>query len=206
MGKYDDMFNKYFNKEEFYGDHDKRDFALKSFNKMMGSLENVKISDDFINKYLQSLNIRELGENNEELLNEDGSVMLPIFEDVDEVIESLGMSFNKVKLKRKEDYFIINEVWQSEDDGVNEVYLLHQKYLLNIEIFDSKGIEIQEAIVKKIVNNNYIYDVNNDFLNALPIESQKEYYEVLLDGSVDAEMYEDSAMYRDKLSELNYMK
>tara|TARA_R110000772_G_scaffold5341_2_gene19160 strand:+ start:4370 stop:4972 length:603 start_codon:yes stop_codon:yes gene_type:complete len=198
MGKYDDMFNEHFNNEEFGGDPDKRKIALKSFNKMMESLENVKISDEFVNKYLKNLDLQSLTDSEESIFNEEGSIMLPIFKDTGEMIKNRGMIFEKIKLKRKNGHFIVIETWTSKD----EEYILNQKYFLDIDIFETKDLEIQEKIVKKLVNSNYIKDNKNEYLNHLPIDSQKKFYQTLLNRSIESELYEESAIYRDKIDSL----
>lgn len=197
MGKYDDIFNKHFNNEDFDGDLNKRDMALKSFNRMMESLEDVKLSDGFIEKCLENINF-ESTSNIEDLFDEEGSIMLPIFKDTGDIIKSHGMTFNNIKLVKKNDNFIITEIWESED----KEYLLNQKYFLDMDIFDSKDVEIKEKIVKKLVFNNYIIGDTNKYLNHLPIDIQIKYYQKLLDVSLDNEIYEDSSIYRDKLEKL----
>ena len=198
MGKYDDMFDEHFNNEEFGGDPDKRKIALNSFNKMMESLESVKISDEFVNKYLKNLDIQALTDSDESIFNEEGSIMLPIFKDTGDMIKNRGMIFEKVKVKRKNSYFIVTETWTSKD----EEYILNQKYFLDIDIFESKDLEIQESIVDKLVNANYIKDSINEYLNHLPLDSQKKFYKILLDRSIENELFEESAIYRDKIDTL----
>tara|TARA_R110000772_G_scaffold2410_4_gene8558 strand:- start:39085 stop:39690 length:606 start_codon:yes stop_codon:yes gene_type:complete len=201
MGKYDDMFNKHFNESDFDGDPEKRDFALKSFNKMMKSLENVSLPDEFISKYLDNLDMDIFKAHRDNIfdgIDDDDAIILPIFTGTEEMIKNHGMSFSKVKLKRKKSDFLITEVWETKNEG----YVLNQKYILDIDLFNVKSEEIKSKIVKKLIENNYINDNENLYLNSLSVKEQKKYYNILLNSSIDNELYEESALYRDKLNTL----
>lgn len=210
MGKYDDLFNKNFDGFKFKGNSIiQREIALRIFNKMMNvvdSLDSEEITDEFITEFLNILE-EQLVENSpsskgelidiEDIFNETDSVILPIFSNTDEMIKKSGLTFESIVLDSKGSGLSVTETWTKADKET----LLSQRYLLNFEIFEIKDLLIQEMIVEQLLENNYIKGGSNIYLNALPVDSQKKYYQILLEESIKDELYEHSAIYRDKINE-----
>lgn len=206
MGKYDDMFNKYFSDDDFGGDPEKRSIALNAFNKMMESLKYVKITEEFIQKYLKNLDEGiDISKDSPYDLSKifDGElgegVYLPLMKDTEKIIREHGMKFNGVKIMITYDTnpheYIVTEEWISPD----EEYQINQSYVLDIDNFNNNSEEVKESIVREMMENGHISGIKNKFLNNLNIENQKKYYNILLEKSVEEEKYEKSALYRDKI-------
>lgn len=211
MDKYEKLFNEYFNDSEFGNDSEKRSLALKSFKKIMDSLKSVKLTDSFIEECVKKLS-DELSDNQDEvdpssninllddldLLDGEKSIMFPIYENTDEMMRDSGMILEKVGVKKQKGLFIVSETWTSPDGEI----LLNLKYFLNMDIFSTKDLDIQENIVEKLIDNNHIMSDDDQYLNNLPSDLQKKYYQILLDDSIERELYEKSAIYRDKINSL----
>lgn len=192
MGDYDDLFNEYFNDEDFGGDEEKRELCKESFNELLKNVDNL----NFLNKSdIKNLVNEDLNNSDEEWDRKDFPIIsneVKGVSEIDEMIVKYDMTIYDLYIERNNLNYFVTEVWESEEGD----YRMEQKYILSEDLIMNKKSHIVVMIVDELLELGI--DKNNmNYISYLDDFSKNEIYKDLLRESIEVEDYRMSAIYRD---------
>lgn len=198
MGKYDEMFDRFFDIESFKGDKEKYEAAKEAFGDI---IENFKKGESFDEN---KDNIEDVIKDINDKLSDNPMGIYNIEEDkVEDIINKYDLSVTSVNIDDTpiegfEGFHIINEIWSND----NSSYMINQNYPLTKVMFDTKSYNIKLKIVEAILDNNLFGKEYGTYLDSLDKKDKTNIYNRLIDIAVEKENYEVAAKYRDMLENI----
>lgn len=201
MGKYDDIFNSFFNLEAFNGDEEKLEAAREAFSDIMDRFKDKHSNDE---GEVDPSDIDGIVDDISSKLKDNPMGVYSIENDkVEDIIKKYDLaptdiSIDETPIEGFEGFVIINEIWTNE----NSSYMISQNYPLTKQVFETKQYDIQLKIVDAIIERGIFNKSYMSYLNSLKKKDAKNIYNNLIEIAVEKENYEAAAEYRDILEEI----